>query len=555
MKQFGILVVGLMTAATSAHAAPYTGTSTLCTSVSTPTTCKINLVDFMRSKFTFSNGVGTYTSNSTNLSAAENTGLSSSLRYIKAAGAITYDYATDSFSTATEDITVKQGFMSHPTIPNVLLHSKAGENQKEGGTLEIFRFAGGNDNAVYVTAEPNWQFSGYHSYAVKDAAPNIHWRNRGAYWFDNAFSVTRSGTSNVWVSAVRTINLGEYDTIGANSGKFGNTAERAPGYKSSMYVQYFPAESGSWINQGGGGLPTPLEVVSLHQRLLDPNGQIVAWERFDYARHRRSDGTYNDFGMIRFQSSLDYTGTTPPLKCVNGLPPASKPRAICVDGGLILMQDTHYNAFYNGSDPRQRGTVKQWYDAALAYLGNFKNDPKFTVRSTAEDKTLPHNRGGFLPPGSGQDAKGVSFNSSQMLYLENTTIDHDWYVYPNGKDPLFAPSASPTNYCREGYRFLGSLPVTQSYNGLTGTVENTGSLHWVVLCGTGPDALLQASNAGEPSCPASHVTRGWFAKSSSLSTTTCSPTTGACADQTGKAYVNFCVSANQTPQVFPAPYR
>lgn len=205
------------------------------------------------------------------------------------------------------------------------------------------------------------------------------------------------------------------------------------------------------------------------------------------------------------------------------------------------------------ASPSSNGMTPSW--PGRPGSGTTLNLPSALV----DDPALPHNRGGFVPPGNGSDARAntvigaTSGSGGDMLYLENRTFTQDWYIYPNGKDPLFAPSPSPTNYCRDGYRFLGAMPVTRSFNGLTQRDENPGSLHWVVLCGTGSDLLLQASNAGEASCPASYVTRGWFAKPTHLGTTTCT-TRGVCSDQTSKAFVNLCVSSRETQYRYPAPH-
>jgi hypothetical protein len=140
-----------------------------------------------------------------------------------------------------------------------------------------------------------------------------------------------------------------------------------------------------------------------------------------------------------------------------------------------------------------------------------------------------------------------------MLYLENMTVEQDWYIYPNGKDPLFAPAASPTNYCRDGYKYLASFPTARSYNGLTGTVENTGALHWVVVCGTSTDAYFHGSNGnGDQSCGPGYVSRGWWGNPNHLTFSTCYPD-GSCTDQGAKQFINMCVSAKETQLTFPAP--
>lgn len=552
-----LLLAGVITS--SAHAAPYTGSAAPCTAPNTPSTCKVDITDFMKSQFTYTRNGETFTSDSTNLNAAANSARTSSFRYLKRLGVITYDYENNTVNYPTGDQYVKQGFMNHPRLPNVLLHSKTQYMNYKGGPLEIFRYAGGNDNALYVTAEAQWSFGGYHSVYIKEPAPNMHWIHRGYFWANKVQDVTLDPTRpGEWKSASRTwFGLG-LDQVDANSRKIGHAYDDKAWF--TTFVRFIPNvyahERG--LNDGGGELPTIgtlelLEVVV--QKKLTKDGDPVWWEKFVYARQKLANGAYNSFGLVRFVSTQDYSEVNPQTgqvypraKC--GASGAPKSNLICAEDGFVLKHSNHYNAFYNANHSQQYYTVKEWYDNVLAGAAKFKNDPKFTKRTNPDDTTLPHNRGGFVPPGNGGDAKGnsvlgsTSSTGGEMMYLENTTFEQDWYIYPNGKDPLFAPGASPTNYCREGYRFLGSIPVGRSYNGLTGVEENTGGLHFAIVCGSSVDGFLHPSNAGEASCPTNYITRGWFARPSNFAVTTCT-TAGVCSEQ-NKAYVNFCVNGTET---------
>lgn len=563
----GLALVGVF--ASVAQAAPYTGSAPACSSMSTATTCKIDIADFMQSKFSYTYNGKTFTSDSTNLSAAANTAQTSSFRYLKQAGVITYNYASNNVSYPTNgDQDIRGGFMNHPTLPNVLLHSKTQHSFDKGGPLEIFRWAGGVDNAIYVTAEAQWTTGGYNSYYSSDEAPNTYWKNRGYFWADKLLDVTRNvANPNEWIGKARIWTGQGYDVIGANGAKAPVNSREYDGraiFRS--FVRYFPSVSAAerGLNDGGGELPPSgtmeiLEIVV--QRIASKDAVVPTWyEKFVYARQRLADGSYNAFGLVRFASSQNYA-VPGLLKCVNGVPPAGKNNLKCGDDDLLLYASNHYNAFHNATD-RQGETVKQWYDKILAGPTKFQNDPKLVRRSNAnvDDASLPHNRGGFLYPGNGADAKGniilgsSSASGGDMVYLQNTTFDQDWYIYPNAKDPLYAPAASPTNYCREGYRFLGSFVVPRSFNGLTQTDENPGHHHYAVACGTGSNLLLQASNAGDAPCPASYVTRGWFAIPAGNEVTTCTAG-GGCTNQQNKGYLNFCVSATETKFQYPAPYR
>jgi hypothetical protein len=467
----------------------------------------------MQSKFSYTYNGKNFTSDSTNLSAAANFALSSSFRYLKQHGVISYDYASNSVSYASSDQLTKQGFMAHPTLPNVLLHSKTQYSTTNGGPLEVFRWAEGVDNAMYVVAEAQWATGGFNSYDTPESAPNLYWKNRGYFWADKVMDVTRDPSNpNEWKSAPRVWQGMGYDVIDANGAKTARAIDSGALFKT--FVRYLPSVSATerGLNDGDGELPLSgtLEVLEVVvQRIPSVNAAPVWWEKFVYARQRLATGDYNSFGLVRFASSQDYRSGSV-LKCVNGVPPASKSNLKCGDDDLLLSASNHYNAFYNATDARQGVTIKQWYDAVLAGPTKFQNDPKLVKRSDPADATLPHNRGGFVPPGAGSDAKGNGFVGStggsggDWLYLENTTFDQDWYIYQNSKDPLYAPATSPTNYCREGYQLLGSMVVTKSFNGLTQQVEDTGALQWALVCGTGSKLLIQASNAGEASCPSSY---------------------------------------------------
>lgn len=559
MKLFFVVGAGVLLSTLSGLtlAAPYSGNSPPCTPTATAQTCKINLTDFMKSQFNWTVGGKTYTSDSTNLSAAANSANTSSFRFIRKAGMITYDYNNDVNLFPSGDITIKDGFMTHPRFPNVLLHSKTGTNKIGGGALEVFRWAGGLDNAMYVLSEP-YDVGGWKSFDQREPAPNMQWINRGYFWADKEFDVVRNPNNPAqWLgTTTRSWSGNDHDDINANGGKDGLTMI---GPRNSVVVRYYPAENGAWINAGGGQLPTtPMEVLQIVLRVHDENGVIYWYETFDYARQKLADGSYNSFGLIRFQSSHTYPPSNPLAYCSNGVPPAGHSNGKCGELNMLLVTQAHYNAFTNALDPAQEGTVKAWYDTALSLAYKAKNDPKLTKRATPEDVHLPHNRGGFVPPGSGNDAKGVYFGGSgtappgQMLYLESTTVEQDWYIYPNGKDPLFAPAASPTNYCREGYNYLASVPVSRSYNGLNGNEETSGA-HWIIVCGTSTDAYFQGSNgANEASCAPNYVSRGWFGKPTNLSMTTCLPG-GTCTDATAKPFINMCVSFNETAATYPAP--
>ncbi|MFS2134372.1 hypothetical protein [Duganella sp. Dugasp56] len=553
MKHSYIKCIGTLVMAcwSVAQAAPYSGNAPACTPTSTPQTCKIDLTDFMKSQFNWTIGGKTYTSDSTNLSAAANSASTSSFRFIRKEGNSIYDYDSNTLKFGTADVTVKQGFMNHPSLPNVLLHSKTGTNT--GGTLEVFRWAAGLDNAMYVQSEP-YDNGGWKSFAQRESAPNMQWINRGYFWSDKLFDVVKNPANPAeWVSATRTWSGSDHDDILPSGAKTGTTLI---GSTNSVVVRYYPAENGAWVNAGLGQLPsTPLEILEVVLR-KEVGSAVTWWEKFDYARQKRADGSYNYFGMIRFQSSFDYY-SHPYAKCTNGVPPAGHANGECGDADLLIEITSHYNAFTNALDAQQGKTVKAWYDTALLPAYKPQNDPKLTLRSTPGDLTLPHNRGGFIPPGSGADAKGVSFGGSstappgQMLYLENTTVEQDWYIYPNGQDPLYAPAASPTNYCREGYSYLASFTTTESYNGLNGA--STKGLHWVIVCGTSTDAYFQGSNgAQEASCNPGYISRGWFGKPTNLSMTTCLPG-GSCVDATAKPYINLCVSQKETAFTYPAP--
>lgn len=564
-------LASLVFCAPAVMAGPYTGTAAACSGSTAVTTCKVDLTEFMKSKFNYTYNGHTYTSDSTNLNAAANSASTSSFRYMKSGGQWIYHYydsvtehptnppnppySANSVTYATGDVNVKEGFMTHPRFPNVLMHSKTGTNTTEGGTLEMFHWATGNDNAMVVLSEPQWSTKGWYSYFMTEPAPNMQWIRRGYFWADKVFDVTYSGTG--WQSAVRTWGGSNY--LNVNSSGATTTTEFG-GATNSVLVRYLPAESGSgWINAGLGELPTTgtMEVLEVVVRGHNSDGSIYWWEKFDYARQKLADGSYNYFGLVRFQNSLDYRRAGL-QKCVAGVPPSGHSNATCGDYDLIIESTGNYNAFHDANSAGQGVTIKNWYDTALLPANKKQNDPKFTKRVNANDTSLPHNRGGFVPPGPGADAKNASFLGSSsgagdMIYLENTTVEQDWYLYPNGEDPITAPAVSPTNYCREGYQYLGSLMVTQSYNGLTGTTRNTApALHWVIMCGKSTDAYLQASDPGSASCNTGYVTRGYFANPNHASVWTCAPG-GSCSDQSAKGYVNLCVSGNETPFTFPDP--
>lgn len=546
-----------------AQAAPYGGSGVACTPSSTAATCKIDILEFMKSKYEFTTGgrtPRTYVADSTNLSASANATANSAFQYIKAAGRYYYDIKTGKVLSFTDDVTVRQGFMNHPTLPNVLMHSKGGSNTLAGGTVEYFRWTGGADNSVYVISEPAYKFHpdrpeyGFRSYSQTEPAPNMNWRNRGYFWADKEFDVSRNPANpNEWLAPVRSWLGSHHDEVDWQKGKF--RTRNVDGTINSVQVRYYPNENGAWINEGGGMLPSgPMEVLAVVLRRHHPkDGSIFWWERYDYARQKQANGAYQNFGMIRFSSSLNYAQFPNAPKCTNGLPPA--PGLKCGDFDFVVEGEGHYNAFTSGTEVGQ--TVQQWYQTALSEPNKARNDPKLTKRSTAEDLILPNNRGGFIPLGNGADAKGVGFvgggANGDMLYLEASNVEQDWYVYPNGRDPLFAPALSPTNYCRDGYKYLASFPASKSYNGLTGSVEDTGNLHWVIVCGTSTDLYFHGSNGGgDPSCNNGYITRGWWANPYHLTVSTCYPN-GSCSDQASKQYINMCVSSKETQFTYPAP--
>lgn len=538
----GFAAALLTLVAGAAVAAPYTANSPVCTPSATAQTCRIELLDFMKSQFNWTTGGKTFTSDSTNLAAAANSASTSSFRYIPRYGSIEYVKASNSRKIAASDIPVKTGYMNHPTLPNVLLFSKTGSASADGGPLEVFRWAGGNDNAMWVTAESG---GGWRSYEQRDLVSGMNWINRGYFWADKTFDVTRNPNNPAeWVSTTRSWGGTDHDVINLSGLKVGITALDST--STSLTVRYYPADNGAWINNGGGNLPTtPMEILETVYKKY-ANGVVTSWEKFRYARQKLANGSYNYFGLIFFQSTYDYNASDRPAYCSGSVPPADYSNGECGENNLLIRYTTHYNALSNALDSIQGSTVKAWYDTALSYGVKNKNNPMLTKRAIAEDPEMTQNRGGFVPPGDGQDAFGNHISGSltsglgEMVYLSNTTFEQDWYIYPNGKDPLFAPRASDTNYCREGYKFLASFPAIRSYNGLNRTVES-GALHWVIVCGSSTDAYFHGSDGGsDPGCPTGYIGRTWFTKPTNLSMTACTPSSG-CLDLTAKSHINLCV--------------
>ena len=364
-------------------------------------------------------------------------------------------------------------------------------------------------------------------------------------------------TASAWTSPVNGHQL--YDSSGVLSGDRLESYDPTSGSKlAQVTATFWPSSSDSTIiNHYGGQLPTPLEVVELKYSARDSSNQERWFERYYYARKNIS-GTYNYFGLIKWDHAVLDSNV-----CVNGTPTSGHSNATCY-GSLYIDKEDSYANFYSDSVPT-------WYTTVL----NNKpvNDPKFTKRTATdsygnieEHNHKPRNRGGFLPQGAGNDSTNTGFTTSDMIFLETTGLDQDWYVYRSGQDPLY-PSGSPTNYCRDGYNFVGSFVTNRSYNLLqygNGTIgdwassasgsigtyypsSSGNSAHWLVLCGTAgsdaPKVYVNASNANEASCASGYSTRLWFG--ANYSGVTACPPGQSCFDGSSKGYINFCVKSSE----------
>ncbi|HEU4409430.1 MAG TPA: hypothetical protein VFS43_29500 [Polyangiaceae bacterium] len=501
----------------------------------------------MKSQYSYTyNGV-TYTYDGTNINSSWNSAPSSS--FLSVSGLQEFNPATNT-KTLISPWNVWPGFVTHPALPNVLMFSKG---SAPGQGLEFFRWSANPDNSMYVLSEPpsgNYLFK---SFGSTLSAPTANWRHRGYNWFDLKFDVTKNA-SGVWLGPRNATGPAYYDMHNApNSEKIATEQWHADGAQQFRYVNYYPALSEAWINQFGGHLPTPLEVLELVHGTTGASGQVTSWEKYYYARQKLANGSYNYFGLIRWTNALPTWGYG---KCTNGVPPAQYSNASCGDFDLIVQFDQPYNAFKLASGSGYP-TAQAYLNSAYAATRSWKNDMKITRRTAVEPvitnstsaandaNYMPHLRGGFIPQGNGNDVHGTAFAGSatgggDWVYLENSLVDQDWYVYPAGKDPLYSPQSSPVNYCRDGYQYRGSLAVSKSYSGLSGQVEDAGSPHWIVLCATSDEMYVNASNAGEPSCATGYTNRSWWENFSHAGVWACQPGQ-ACADLSSKNYVNICV--------------
>ncbi|GGC87166.1 hypothetical protein [Undibacterium terreum] len=569
LKSIGaVFTMSLLTCGGYAHATQYTGNSPACPTA-TGSVCSVDILDFMKSNFSYSAGGNSYTFDGSSKDSAANQSANSA--FVSVPKLMYYDPVQNK-QVDMGPWGVNAGFVNHPTQPNIKMFSK-GAAPAEG--LELFRWGTNPDNSVYVQSEPSGDSAYlFKSFGTTVSAPTVNWNHRGYFWFDKKFDVSSAG-GGIWLGPRYNLPALYYDKLDSKSVKTGTENWHLNGANLYTYVNYYPASSATWINEYGGLLPTPLEVVELVLGGLDSSGQPEWWEKYYYARSKLPDGSYNNFGLIKWQNAYPTFGNaagSPPLKCVNGVPPAQYSNAVCGDFNLIIQYNEPYNIFRRPSAAGY-SSVSAYLNSAWAANGAWKNDIKMTKRSVATPtiapnapnaaNAMPHIRGGFIPPGNGNDAHGDIITGSpnqsgDWVYLENSLSDQDWYIYPAGKDPLYAPSASPVNYCRDGYQYLGSMVVSKSYNGLTGQVEDNGSPHWVILCGTSQDAYLNASSNGEQSCTAGYTNRTWFSNPTHAGLWACTPGNG-CADASAKNNVNFCVNNNQcaggqcnpTPSTYP----
>lgn len=582
------------------QAGQYTGNSPACTRAmsNSTTTCSIDLLDFMKNKSDHVfNGVR-FTMDSTNLNAPANSQASSSFktwtrRYL-------YKLDKDSADDWNPNDAANLGrsiYMQHPSSPNLLLYSSSYTNNP-AAAIAYSRWGGNEDNSLYVLSEAG-QYRGpehqlYKSFGQAYDPTLKNWRNRGYIWFDKKFDI--SLVNGKGILAPRPKADSYYDVFadglpGSPLPEGGMIKQNSDDSKGSEFIEasYDANSSDTLINKPSPIMTSmipnvPLEVLTItHGTRKD--GKVTWFEKYFYARQQLADGSYNSFGLIRFIDTFPTNSLDGKLgfdffnfKCTGGvlptIPTSDEAKKIlpnnlqsarCDESGLILKEDTAYNGFKLANSyvveenfPTSYPTVKSWMDAALSPQNKWKNDVKITTRVVQgtldpDSKSLPHNRGGFVPFGVGTDSKNTTFSGKAIgqvsqpndwLFLENSTVDQDWYIYPNGKDPLFATGPSPTNFCRDGYRILGSMAVTESYNGLTGEFHKPSGLHWVLLCGTNDNAYLQTSNPGEKSCNDGYSIRTFFQNFNHYGVYTCTPGQG-CVDASAKNYVNFCVKTNE----------
>lgn len=566
--RFSTLTILVATIAAAAHAnsSPYTGSASPCTSASSATICSVDMLDFMKSKYSYTVNGFTYTSNSDNITDSSSNSLGKTVQQRS------YNVATASWSYTGSNL--KTGFMKNPKVSNSLLFSPNGDP-----STGYFVWDAGMDNSIYVVAEPPSDDTYMFKSFTTTNTPTVQssWQNRGYFWSDKKMDMTPAG-SGKWTGPSRITPVNGYykfSTSGALTGVRldGYDATGPTGAVSALTeVTYWSNLSDpnviNQFNTTNVKLPSTLEVVELKFSIRDVNGNTRFWEKYYYGRQNLGGGSFNSFGLIKFQHA-----TRNAAVCSGGAPTPSHSSAVCdstdPQGTLYIDSDTPISSFW--TDPNGAANyVANWW--AVSTSAKWKNDLKFTKRTTAdayqnieETGARPKNRGGFKPQGAGNDSSGATILTSDWVFMENNGVDEDWYLYPNGTDPLYAPSASPTNYCRDGYVFVGAIVVPTSYNVLKygGGIEGdwattksgdigtyvpskTGSSnHWLVMCstlntsGTGQTAYINATNSGEASCAANYTTRLWF-NANHTGVTAC-PTGSSCFDGSAKNYVNFCV--------------
>ncbi|MYN24951.1 hypothetical protein [Duganella levis] len=547
MKPMEIMFFGaiLLGTTVTASATPYTGTASPCTST-TPSNqvCSVDMLDFMKSKYAY-NG---HLSNSDNMYDTTSNSL------LNNANNRAYDLTTKTWTTYNGDL--KAGFMKHPTVSNSLMFSP-----NASPSAGYFLWDGGMDNSIYVVAEPTSTVGLlFKSFSTTNiAAAKSNWQNRGYYWSDKKMDMTPVGGGK-WTYPDRITPVSSHYDFNTSNVQNG---VRLDGYDPSTYaaavtsVTYYSNMSDPNIPNGGSELPSTMEIVELKYSVKDASGQVRFSESYYYGRQN-----LNAFGLIRWRHS-----TYNPTVCSNGLPTGAYPNVICdtsfPSSALYIDAEGPYAKFVTVN-------LATWWGTTMAT--KWKNDVKFTRRGTAdaygnvaETGARPRNRGGILPQGAGNDSTLAAFTSADWIYMESSGVDEDWYLYPSGMDPIY-PTA-PSNYCRDGYEFVGAIVTTRSYNllnwgggtegdwavnpatGSVGTVYPAAgpSPHWVAMCGTkntsGPTAYINASDAGEDSCAAGYAPRFWF-NSNHTGVTAC-PAGQSCFNGAAKNYINFCVKASE----------
>lgn len=544
----------------TASAAPYIGTAAPCSALST-STCRVDVLQFMKTKYSY-NG---YTLNYDNhTDSTQNSLRAASYRQIYRPAIFAWEYVTGN--------SLPFGLAQHQTISNAVIYLST--TQGTAKSLGYYSWGTGDVNALHVMSEISFQdtsnswfktFTGANtSYSQDD------FQNRGYYWTDYSFDVTPIG-GGVFVGPTRdkpahgyldfnyaNVLLHErWDAYNA-AALPGDTS----GAKMVATVNFYPNFTDSNVlNKGAGSLPSTLEVLKVTHTRKSSNGTVMMWESYYYGRQRLTNGTYNYFGEIFYESGARDTNI-----CLNGVPSTAHPFALC---------DSATNTYY-----AERSTFGGFvfdtpatkYAQALAVT--YKNDPKFTKR-TAQDSYgnvqehsfKPNNRGGFRPQGAGADSTGNLVLNTDMVYLESNGADQDVYLFVAGQDPVSSTQPTPPNYCRSGYQFVGSIVTAQSYSvikyggGVRGdwyTNPGSGSIgtmmpasgtqvHWISFCATsnstGPMMYINAGNAGEESCSAGYTPRLWF--NANHSGVTACPIGGGCFDGIAKNYINMCVKSSQ----------